>query len=291
VALSGAVLASGCGLVNPGNPAVDVEREGTAAPGTGVTATTADAATAQAATAAPVAGGTPMPVFFVREGQLGVAMRTVPTDMNVVPHAVEALLAGPSEAEKKAGLSSAIPALTKLRSMTLDGGNVVTVDLTGSFSSLGPANSAPLRLAQIVYTITTFPVTVRVLIDGKPANAVGGYILPKEPLSRDDFATWVPPILLESVGPGQLLESGRDISGTTVYAGAELGVQLTDAAGKVLFQGSAAASKGPGLRHSFRTAAQFTVTSPGPATLTLSELSPAPGSAPAVLAVPVQLGG
>jgi hypothetical protein len=226
----------------------------------------------------------------VRAGQLGAAVRTFPADPDIVARAVDALLAGPTDIEVAAGLSSAVPSLSKVRSMTLGDGNVVTVDLTGSFASLGPANSAPLRLAQIVYTITTFPVTVRFQIDGQTAKAIGGYILPDRPLSRDDFVAWAPPILLESVGPGQTLEPGRDISGSTGSAGAQVGVQLTDAAGNVIFQGSASASDEPGLRHFFRTAAQFSVTSPGPGTLTLSELTPSAGSTPVVLAVPVELG-
>jgi Sporulation and spore germination/Immunoglobulin-like domain of bacterial spore germination len=229
-------------------------------------------------------------VYFVRSGQLGVARRALPADANIGRNALEALIAGPTAMEAAAGLSSAVPSLSRVRDMRLEAGNIVDVDLTGSFSALGPQGSAELRVAQIVYTLTIFPVSVRFFIEGQPAVAIAGYILPDHPLSRDDLAAWAPPILLESIGPGQVLQPGSDISGSTEYAGAQVGVQLTDAAGNVVFATSAEAKKGPERRHLFQTAAEFTVSQAGPGTLTLSELTPAPGTTPLVLAIPVELG-
>ena len=128
----------------------------------------------------------------------------LPADVNIVNNALGSLLQGPTEAEQQAGLSTAIPALSKVRGTALMG-DVAVVNLSGSFSALGPQASPQLRLAQIVYTVTVFPVRVLFQIDGQPARAIGGFILPDRPLTRDDFADWAPPILLESVGPQEVL--------------------------------------------------------------------------------------
>jgi hypothetical protein len=174
--------------------------------------------------------------------------------------------------------------------MRLDAGNVVMIDLTGSFGALGPANSAVLRLAQIVYTVTIFPVTVRFLLDGQPAKAIGGYILPNRPLTRDDFAALAPSFLLESIGPGEIIEPGKDVSGTTTTARLQIAVRLTDATGHVLFHGQAESASGKSTWHPFRTAVTYKTSAPGPGVVTVSELSPPFGRKPLVVAVPVLLG-
>ncbi len=278
-------LVSSCSLAEPAPRTVAVG----AVPNIITTTTALDPQAEALARAIAKSGSVELPVYFVRNGQLGVAVRPLPADLNVVRRAVDALVAGPTLAEAKAGLTTAVPSLTRVRAMRLDAGNVAVVDLTGSFSALGPANSAALRLAQIVYTVTTFPVTVRFYIDGRPAQAIGGYVLPARPLSRDDFSALAPPILLESVGPGQLVAPGKDVSGTTTSAGAPLGIKLTDAGGHVLFQGQAESAIDGGVRHSFRAAVLYKPVKSGPGMLTISELAPAPGTKPLVVAVPVML--
>jgi hypothetical protein len=288
VVASALLVLSACGLGEGTTPRVAV---GGLPSATTVPKTPANTAPAPAAAGQiPGAGQTQVPVYFVRNGQLGVARRTLAADVNIGRNALAALITGPTPMEAAAGLSTAVPSLTRVREMRLGPDNVVDLDLTGSFSALGPQGSAELRVAQIVYTLTIFPVSVRFFIEGKPAAAIGGYILPGHPLGREDVAAWAPRILLESIGPGQVLRPGSDISGSTQHAGTEVGVQLKDAAGKVLFSSSAQATEGPESRHVFQTAAQFKVDHAGPGTLTLSELTPAPGTTPLVLAVPVELG-
>jgi hypothetical protein len=257
----------------------------TPAQGTG----TAPAATPTppAAPAVP-AGSTLLPIFFVRDGKLGVARRALPADAKIVDNALGALLQGPTEAEAAAGLTTAVPSLTRVRGMALMG-DVLVVDVSGSFSALGPPGSSELRLAQIVYTVSVFPVRVLFHIDGQPARAVGGYILPDRPVTRDDFAAWAPPVLVESVGPEDVLTNGIEISGSTAVADTGVGMRISDAAGQVLFEGVTRSTRDDGLRHPFRAAAPFLLSRPGPGTLTVWELEPAPGTTPLVLTIPVQL--
>jgi hypothetical protein len=185
-------------------------------------------------------------------------------------------------------LSTAVPTLTRVHSTALMG-DVLVIDVSGSFSALGPPGSSELRLAQIVYTVSVFPVRVQFQIDGQPARAVGGYILPDRPVTRDDFAAWAPPVLVESVGPEDVLTNGTEISGSTAAADTGVGMRISDAAGQVLFEGSTRSTRDDGLRHSFRAAAPFLLSQPGPGTLTVWELEPAPGTTPLVLTIPVQL--
>jgi len=259
--------------------------QGAAAPGAPALA----GASGATAPAAPASGPTTeLPIYFVRDGKLGVARRELPADVNIVTNALESLLAGPSAAETDAGLSTAIPNLTRVRSIGLMG-DVLVVNLSGSFSALGPQFSSELRVAQIVYTVSVFPVRVLFQIDGQAARAIGGFILPDRPVTRDDFASWAPPVLVETIGPNERLTPTTPISGSTAAAGTGVGIRVTDAAGNVVYEGSTLSAKGRGVRHAFETAAPFTA-APGPGTLTVSELNPAPSTQPLVLTIPVQLG-
>jgi germination protein M len=288
LALTGLGLAA-CASGTPAHP-VAVGPPSAPAVGNGAAQGSAGGQGATApSTAAPASGPTTeLPIFFVRDGKLGVARRQVPADANIVKNALDALLAGPTPNESQAGLSTAIPELTQVHSTGLMG-DVLVVDLSGSFSALGPQFSSELRVAQIVYTVSVFPVRVLFRIDGQPARAIGGFILPDRPVTRDDFASWAPPVLVETVGPDETLTPTTPISGSTAAAGTGVGIRVTDAAGNVVYEGSTLSAKGRGVRHAFQTAAPFTA-APGPGTLTVSELNPAPFTQPLVLTIPVQLG-
>jgi hypothetical protein len=292
VAVGPPTTAATNGATVPPSPIVE-QAAVPADPGTTAPTTPAPAATPAPATTAPVPTAPPtpsteLPLYFVRDGKLGVARRSLPADVNLVNNTLGSLLAGPTPSEAQAGLSTAIPSLTRVQSTAVMD-DVAVINLSGSFSALGPQTSPELRLAQIVYTLSNFPVRVLFQIDGQTAHAVGGFALPDRPLTREDFAAWAPPILVESVGPGEVLTAASVIGGSTAAAGAEVGVRVTDAAGVVLFDGATTAAKGRGGRHGFTTSAPFVITAPGPGTLTVWERSPAPGTAPLVLNIPVQL--
>lgn len=100
--------------------------------------------------------------------------------------AMNALLAGPTDAERAAGLLTAIPPGTRLRGVEIRG-RVAYVDLSGDVESGGGSSSMLGRLWQIVYTATQFPRVrqVRILIDGQERGALGGEgVLIDRPLAR-----------------------------------------------------------------------------------------------------------
>lgn len=105
--------------------------------------------------------------------------------------AFEELLGGPSEAERAKGLTSEIPAGTRLRSLTVRNG-VAFVDLTAEIASGGGSSSMLGRLWQIVYTGTQLPqaTKVRLLINGEERRTLGGEgVMIDRPMGRPE----VPP--------------------------------------------------------------------------------------------------
>lgn len=100
--------------------------------------------------------------------------------------ALEALLAGPTSAERARGIGTEIPGGTRLRSLTVKEG-IAIVDLTEAVASGGGSSSMQGRLWQIVYTGTQLPGVgqVRLLIEGTERQALGGEgVLIDRPLTR-----------------------------------------------------------------------------------------------------------
>ena len=101
--------------------------------------------------------------------------------------AIEALLAGPTAEERAKGLTTEIPAGTRLRSLAVRDG-IAFIDLTASIASGGGSTSMQARLWQVVYTGTQLPATaqqVRLLIDGQERQALGGEgIMIDKPIAR-----------------------------------------------------------------------------------------------------------
>jgi spore germination protein GerM len=100
--------------------------------------------------------------------------------------ALDALLAGPTPAERARGLTTEIPAGTRLRGLRLREGTAI-VDLSGELASGGGSASMQARVWQIVYTATQLPAAdqVRILLDGRETAALGGEgVLIDRPLGR-----------------------------------------------------------------------------------------------------------
>lgn len=131
-------------------------------------------------------------VYFVRGEGAGSALQEVGRTVRgrgmqaLLAAAIRELLAGPAPQERQAGLTTAIPTGTRLRSLHLEDG-VVIVDFSGDVESGGGSSSMLGRLWQIVYTATQFPQAprVRILIDGQARDAMGGEgVLIDRPLGR-----------------------------------------------------------------------------------------------------------
>ncbi len=146
--------------------------------------------TAATTAAAPTASSISFDVWFARGEQLVSEPRTHSATPRVATAALDALLAGPTPAERAAGDATSIPAGTRLLGVSVKDG-VATVDLTSDYESGGGSLSMQVRLAQVVYTLTQFPTVrrVRFALDGTPVNVFSseGIVL-DHPVGRGDYA-------------------------------------------------------------------------------------------------------
>jgi germination protein M len=185
----------------------------TTAPPTSTT-TSATTSTTAAATTAPVAT-VDVRVYFLRDERLVVAHRQV-AGPAVLRGALEALLAGPTAAERLLGDTSTVPPGTTVRGVDLDDGEA-TVDLTAEFGSGGGSLSMTARVAQVVFTATQFPNVDRVTfwIDGEPVDALGGEgLILDEPQRRMDMARDLTgSVIIDSPHPGDTVTSPIRVTG------------------------------------------------------------------------------
>ncbi|NLE22284.1 MAG: hypothetical protein GX624_05845 [Actinobacteria bacterium] len=238
--LMGAVLMTACG----GSP--DTQSP---APTATVTVTAEPTATptgsASPSPSAPPAQTT-ISLYFLRGEKLGVAERRVPRTTMPATAAVKALLAGPAPAEQKAGLSSAVPAGTRLLGLSIDGG-VARVDLSNKFGSSGGSLSMTARVAQLVYTLTRFPTVraVEFLVEGEPVAGLGGEGVALDgPQRRAQWRQFEPPIFVEAPGVGAVIASPFTLRGTAVVFEGSFLARLTDSSGRRIVHVVMQASRG-----------------------------------------------
>lgn len=247
----------------------------------------APAATSPASPQSPTA----LKVYFAYPEKMQPVARTVPHTTAVLRAALLQLLAGPTAAEKALGLSSQVPAGTRLRGVTVSA-NVAVVDFSSQFGSGGGTLSMSNRLAQVVYTCTQFPGVdaVRFKLDGTPIDALGGEgLIIDHPLTRADSEYSTPAILLDSPALGATVRSPVRLSGTSnVFEAAHL-VQVFDAAGKLVFSGVAHATSGTGTRGTWSLVAKFAPTKAGRGRIRVFDDSAKDGKPENVVDVPVDL--
>lgn len=131
-------------------------------------------------------------VYFVLADGTRSTLQDVPRTIGergaeaVLAAAIRELLAGPSAQERTSGLTTAIPAGTKLRRLRIDKA-IVLLDLSSEIESGGGSAVMLARFWQLVYTATQFPQApqVQILIDGVAKSALGGEgVLIDRPVSR-----------------------------------------------------------------------------------------------------------
>jgi germination protein M len=240
-----ALLASGCGS---GDDETTVAPAGETAVTTGSTTTTAPTETAAEAEELQR-----LQVYFLRGEQIRVGARYVPETPAVGAEAMRALLDGPSAEEEDAGLTTAIPAGTRLLGLDVADG-IATVDLSEEFASGGGSLSIQARAAQVVHTLTQF-ATVRSVafrLEGEPVDALGGEgLVLFEPVDRGDFEQLAPQILVESPAVGDVVTSPLRILGTANTFEATFMVAVLDSAGRELGRDFVTATSGSGERGTF----------------------------------------
>jgi len=113
----------------------------------------------------------PVSVYFVGPtGHLVPVARDVPVSAPDLTTVLEALVAGPSQAEAEAGLQSALSTQTTILGATVTGG-VATVNMGGTFGQLvGPPQIE--AVAQVVFTASAFPAVkgVTFQLGGQPVE-------------------------------------------------------------------------------------------------------------------------
>jgi germination protein M len=175
------------------------------------------------ATPSPTQGETTIVrAYFVLGGDPGSEglvpyLFEVPATKAVASAAINALLdASTIEADRRADLSSAIPAGTKLRDLTIDNG-VATIDLSREFESGGGSASAMYRLGQVVYTLTQFSTVRSVVfqIEGQTVTVFGseGIVL-DGPVGRADYVNILPDLFVNRPAFGAALGNPARITGS-----------------------------------------------------------------------------
>jgi germination protein M len=180
--------------------------------------------------------------FLARDGKLVAASRSVERTEAPGGAALRELITAP------AGASTQVP--DGLRLTIVDG----KARVTGS--TLEDA-----ALAQIVYTLTSFP-TVQV-VNGK---------------TRADVEDFAPAILVEHPTAGEAVTSPLHVTGTANTFEATFNYRLEDASGDVLAKDFVTATSGSGTRGTFEFTVPFDLLSAQNGTLAVFELSAEDGS-------------
>jgi germination protein M len=217
------------------------------------------------AASGPAAAQLRLAAYLARGEHVAPTGRAVPVTTAVARAAMVALLRGPTQAERRSGLATAIPAGTTLRGIAIRNG-VATVDLSARFAAGGGSVSMQLRVAQVVFTLTQFPSVTKVAfaLDGRPVTAIGGEgVIVSPPVGRAAFEAQAPPILVEHPLPGDSVGgSPLVVSGTANVFEARFVVELRTTSGRVLVRRNVSASSGTGTRGRFRTTLAVPPTAP-----------------------------
>ncbi len=187
-------------------------------------------------------------VWFARGEELVSVRRTHEATPRVATAAIEALLAGPTSAERASGIDTAIPAGTRLLGISITGG-VATIDLTSEYQSGGGSLSMQERLGQVVYTLTQFPTvkTVSFRLDGTPVDVFSGEgIVLSKPVGRRDYQDLLPVIVVAKPASGARVTSPVTVSGKANVFEANVTVEVLDANGRVVGKTFTTATCGTG---------------------------------------------
>ena len=204
-------------------------------------------------------------VYFLLNGKVQPVLRTVPQTKAVAGAALNALLEGPTEAEKQIGLSTQVPAESSL-----------SVEKSGDVLKVQGDVPTGEPLAQVVYTLTQFPSAQTVEVAGTK-------------YTRGSFEDFTPAILVELPLPFQHVKGSLRLAGTANTFEATFQYELKDASGKIVAKHFVTASSGNGVRGTFDVQVAFTVSNAGQGTLTVYENSAANGKRINVVEIPLQL--
>jgi germination protein M len=256
--LATAVLAAGCGSSEETSAP-----EGTSPPPP--PATTAPSTTSPAETAP--ADETTISVYFLRDGKIAAARRTVPSTQAIARAALDELGKGPTAQEQEAGLTTAVGTL-----------GIERLEIAGGTATFDRSGDDCAGTAQIVYTLTQFPTVER----------VRGDCITGAPVGRADLEEETPQIFVESPTVGETVSSPLRIRGTANTFEATFMVNVADWDGRIVAERFVTATSGSGERGTFDATIPFEVTRPG-GSLIVFESSAEDGSQLHVVEIPLDL--
>jgi germination protein M len=204
---------------------------------------------------------TTLQVWLRREDTIWPVRRSVPQTPAVGRAAMHALLAGPTSAEQADGITTVVPAGTRLLGLSIAHGTA-TVDLSSEYESAGDQRSITTRLAQVVYTLTEFPTVRRVAfrLDGEPVTAFpGSGIALTRPQTRQDYAGVVPAIVVAEPALGDEVSSPVTVSGIADVFEANVSIEVLDAHGHLVGSSVTLATCGTGCIGSYSASVSYTV--------------------------------
>jgi hypothetical protein len=290
------LLAAGCGAPSSGalGPAPTATAQTPSPPVSpgGATTSAAPSPSGQQPTTTPTqapAREIDLQAWFSRNGKLFVTKRTVPATTGVGQAALDRMLTGPSAAEYAAGLRSRIPAGTTVRGVRISAG-IATVDLSSSFESAASPSVMPLRIAQVVYTLTQFPTVtgVRFAINGQGVTVVGGVPV-QSPQTRAMYSGYLPAITVRSPVIGARVTSPVTVSGTADVFEATVSVRVLDSAGHEIARTFTTATCGTGCRGDYSVTVSYSVPRTQAGTIEVFESSAKDGQPINVQLIPVTL--
>jgi hypothetical protein len=215
----------------------------------------------------PIIGATEVGVYFVRDGKLGFAQRSVGVTPLIATATLEELLAGPTAEERDAGLTSDIPPNTKIVSLEVEDGQAI-VALSNPLDRLGSL--------QVVHTLAQLETVERVQLG-------------QEQFASADTEEALPAILVESPAPGATVASPLTIRGTANTFEATFMVELRPEQGKPLYQDFVTATSGNGTRGTFEKTIDFVADRERSGTLVVYESSAEDGSVVNEVEIPVTI--
>jgi len=215
--------------------------------------------------------GTPtaVSVYWLRDGKVWPALRTVEPPESVVTAALLALFQGPStQEETELGLTTGIPDAGEEPDVSVEDG-VATVQLD--------VHLVDEALAQVVYTLTQFPTVERVEVHERI-------------VMRADFEDATPAILVESPLSFENVTSPLRVTGTANTFEANFQYELTDTDGLIVDQNFVTATSGTGTRGTFDfNTGPFTVPFDGIGELIVFESSAKDGSRINLVEIPLRM--
>jgi len=137
----------------------------------------------------PVTATGPFTLAFVRRGRLVDVTRQLGS-REPVDSVLTALLDGPTSREDARGITSEIPPQTRLLTESVTGG-VIQVNLSREFQGAGSSQSALLRVAEVVRTLTSLKgvAFVRFQIDGVFVSVPTDQGVVDRPVGSSDYAS------------------------------------------------------------------------------------------------------